>query len=1128
MTNPDIKVKRSRKSKTSSTEKQMMVASTSDDCYDIFDKQTIVNSLMKECDLAEQDCITVANRVEEIILKSNLKNVSSSYIRSLVNQLLSEYGYDKWLKYSSLSIPLYDIKQFVEEHNTENSNTAFSPESINMTIAGQILKQYALREIFEKEVSEGHIFGDYHIHDLDYPNRSYCSGNNIAYIIKNGLKLNGIITQSSPAKHALTLVNHLSCFTNYLQCFFSGAIGYDAVNMFFAPFLVGKSYKEIKQIAQHLIYSFAQLAGARGGQTAFTDFNMFLRIPEHYKKANAIGPNGELTGKRYEDYEYEARTFLKAIFDVLDDGDCNGTNFAFPKILLHINENDFNDELLDIACSINSKRGSVYILYDRGKTVKVAQCPLGGEETVLVYSKQNDRPIIRAIGTMDDGEIYKIYADGKFVEGRFNKYPNQYLYKMILNNNHEMVVSENHLNLCMLGFNDEIQNLTTLQIKDKLLSGEDVWLPYSLKALEGNGGNYEFGFIVGAFAGDGSGTFDLEKNIVTFSLSEGKKENTLNKIKDICERYFGAKCSVVKDADTKLLTLFVNSLSVLGLCREFVLGMNLSKEYAPRVFAMSKEFRQGIMDGHYATDGSSSGRIYTSSIRMVKSLNMLAFSLGTTTSINVDERTQSIGKLSNNPVYCVLIYKASMEKYKDIYFKKYDKIWIKLNHLLDVGTGDGFCFEVLNDEPLFTVSSSGILTHNCRLSVEMSDKDLETMMNAPEEMRFSALQNCTINLPRIAYKFKNISQIHKEIDRILHLVMKAHCNKRDYILKLLNMGDKGCLNFLAKGMDGKPYLRPNELKYLVGIIGLNEMVQCLTGKELYETEDALKFGLEIISYIYISMKKISEKYGLNCLLEETPAEGLSLRAALLDVKQYPEAIQYIKGDIKSNQIYYTNSVHLPYYAPVDILTRIEKQSKFAPIIQAGSIIHNWFGEHEPDPKSLKKLYEIVLKQTKAVQTADSPEMTSCNACHKMTKGLLEICPSCQSTDVFQLTRITGYFSKISGWTKSKIAELKDRKRVNFEMKQFISEDIPEEKILFFSKPNCEKCDYVKKQLFDKPEIVDKLEIIDISDYKGLAKACYYNIELLPTIAKVEGSRVISKLEQTGSFIKWIKENIKEK
>lgn len=144
-------------------------------------------------------------------------------------------------------------------------------------------------------------------------------------------------------------------------------------------------------------------------------------------------------------------------------------------------------------------------------------------------------------------------------------------------------------------------------------------------------------------------------------------------------------------------------------------------------------------------------------------------------------------------------------------------------------------------------------------------------------------------------------------------------------------------------------------------------------------------------------------------------------------------------------------------------------------------------------------------------------------CHTMTKGLHSDCLRCKSDNVYQQTRITGYFSKISGWTKSKLAELADRTRVDFQMPVIPEKESPIE-YLFFAKPNCDKCIKVKETLYNH-EKIDSIKIIDTETYDGLALSMYYNVELLPTIMKVKGSKVISKLEQVGSFFKWIKENI---
>jgi ribonucleoside-triphosphate reductase len=71
----------------------------------------------------------------------------------------------------------------------------------------------------------------------------------------------------------------------------------------------------------------------------------------------------------------------------------------------------------------------------------------------------------------------------------------------------------------------------------------------------------------------------------------------------------------------------------------------------------------------------------------------------------------------------------------------------------------------------------------------------------------------------------------------------------------------------------------------------------------------------------------------------------------------------------------------------------------------------------------------VFFRTQSAQVTISPEFTYCDACGHQTRGLVEVCPRCQSTKVVGETRVVGYFSKIQNWNKSKrFGELKARQR----------------------------------------------------------------------------------------------------
>ncbi len=166
------------------------------------------------------------------------------------------------------------------------------------------------------------------------------------------------------------------------------------------------------------------------------------------------------------------------------------------------------------------------------------------------------------------------------------------------------------------------------------------------------------------------------------------------------------------------MSLKIHSRAAVGLCRDFVAGKEREKHYKPRLFAMSEDFRQAVLLGHYATDGGNRNRIYTSSKKMVETLNMLAATLGTTTSIYEDNRP---GRLGQEPNYAILVYQLNRKNYSDTWFKHDDKLWVKIKEIKKIVNSTSYCFEVMNGDPIFTVGTTGILTHNCRLRSPVSN-----------------------------------------------------------------------------------------------------------------------------------------------------------------------------------------------------------------------------------------------------------------------------------------------------------------------------------------------------------------------------------------------------------------------
>jgi len=163
------------------------------------------------------------------------------------------------------------------------------------------------------------------------------------------------------------------------------------------------------------------------------------------------------------------------------------------------------------------------------------------------------------------------------------------------------------------------------------------------------------------------------------------------------------------------------------------------------------------------------------------------------------------------------------------------------------------------------------------------------------------------------------------------------------------------------------------------------------------------------------------------VLEQTPAESAAYRLAKLDLEHFPEeADSVVKGNMSLGEIYYTNSSFLNVSHPVSPIERVKNEGMFHDMIEAGALTHVWLADARPSAGSIANFVKKAFYQTRNAQIAFSPEFTSCRSCSRVDRGLSETCAYCGSAEVDGITRVTGYFSLVSGWNAGKIAELHDR------------------------------------------------------------------------------------------------------
>jgi anaerobic ribonucleoside-triphosphate reductase len=295
---------------------------------------------------------------------------------------------------------------------------------------------------------------------------------------------------------------------------------------------------------------------------------------------------------------------------------------------------------------------------------------------------------------------------------------------------------------------------------------------------------------------------------------------------------------------------------------------------------------------------------------------------------------------------------------------------------------------------MFDRGDGAVLAQCCRLKEKIEDPRL---LKYTETLRFTGFQNVTVNLAQASYKGKNFEGTLKELTRAMELALKAHHQKAKFMKQLLETDGSPMRNLGKNSDDGTPYVDLRKSTYIIGVCGLNEAVQVITGKQLHETEDAYRTGLSLIAHMYAKTQEFKDKTGLKFVIEETPAESTTRRFAKVDWnhKIWGEAARKVVKGTKENP-YYTNSIHAAPDADISMIDRLEMQSRFhEPFIQAGAIIHDYLGEQRPEWQTILSIVKNTAERTNCSQLVFSPTFTECGECGNVMSGEKELCLSPQ-------------------------------------------------------------------------------------------------------------------------------------
>lgn len=344
-------------------------------------------------------------------------------------------------------------------------------------------------------------------------------------------------------------------------------------------------------------------------------------------------------------------------------------------------------------------------------------------------------------------------------------------------------------------------------------------------------------------------------------------------------------------------------------------------------------------------------------------------------------------------------------------------IWFRIESIEPItgGSAIGYCFEVLNDEEPYFMLPSGLVTHNCRLRLDLRElrKKSGGYFGAGEST--GSVGVVTLNLPRLAYLSANKTEFYQRLSRLMDIAARSLNIKRRVITKLM---DEGLYPYT------KAYLGSFDNHFsTIGLVGMNEA--CLNAKWIHTTiaEPAgHQFAEEVLDFMRNRLSDYQEQYqGTLFNLEATPAESTAYRLAKHDIVKYPDIIT---AAAPGQTAYYTNSSQLPVGYTDDIFDALDLQDSLQTRYTSGTVFHAFLGERLPNWQAAANLVRKIAENYKLPYYTLSPTYAIC-AEHGYLPGEQYKCPFCgKETEVY--SRITGYYRPLKNWNDGKVQEFKNR------------------------------------------------------------------------------------------------------
>jgi len=140
----------------------MMIVRRSNHAVEPFDRNKIVDVLIREANIPSRLADKVAMLAEEKLRDLNIEYLTAPLIRELVNTILIDLQLEKYRhKLTRVGLPLYDLKQLITQASRSNT-----PHSILFKASESAVTEYTILESLPREVSDNHLSGLIHLEGI--------------------------------------------------------------------------------------------------------------------------------------------------------------------------------------------------------------------------------------------------------------------------------------------------------------------------------------------------------------------------------------------------------------------------------------------------------------------------------------------------------------------------------------------------------------------------------------------------------------------------------------------------------------------------------------------------------------------------------------------------------------------------------------------------------------------------------------------------------------------------------------------------------------------------------------------------------------------------------------------------